>query len=141
MEAAAITALIVAIGGVAGAISIAWKTLTEARGMRIQQNALARRLADVHYQTVNDHESNMRVDLDDLRDMVQAVGEGVGRVEAGQKRHDAEIGRLSDSQVELGRSIGQVGERLAQADHEDRSNARAEHDRLWHAIRTIKETP
>ena len=140
-------ALVVALGGLIGAVAVAIKVLTEVRGMRIEQDTQARRLSDVHAQTVNDHTSNFRGDLDAVRDLIVAQGEtlerlddGQTRLEAGQLRHDAEIGHVRRAQITASESIGQVGERLAAADMEDRQAAREEHKRIWDAIRHITTT-
>lgn len=141
--------LLVAIGVLLGAMTSAWRVLAEVRGMKLEQDRLALALkaqkdqiADVHKQTVNDHTSNFREDVDVVLSEVRgiaagqvALAEGVERVEEAQRRHDKEIGRLADN-------LGKTGERLAQADYEDRAAAREEHKRIWDAIETInpKET-
>jgi hypothetical protein len=136
-----VEALLVAIGGLIGAIAVATKVLTEVRGMRIEQDLQAKRLADVHNQTVNDHKSNFRSDLDDVRDLLLAqdakldrLDNGQTRLEAGQLRHDKELSRMNDSHLVLTKTVSEGLDQLRDADAEDRRRADQEHDRLRYEI-------
>ena len=105
-----------------------------------QQAAIKSDTAASRDQLKNTHDTNLRVDLDRYESKLDALGDGVDDLKAGQRRHDAEIAEIRKT---LGQQ-GQVGERLAQADHEDRTNAREEHGRIWQAIKGLrqpKETP
>ena len=143
--------LMLALGGLITAIGALGKVLAEVRGMRMEQDRQGiildrhgRSLDDVHGQTVNDHVTNFREDLDTVRDMIQSVADATERLERGKSQHDAELGRIHRSQIALAESVGQMGERLAATDMEDRTAARDEHKRFWEAIRATtptKETP
>ncbi|MBK7822810.1 MAG: hypothetical protein IPJ61_17540 [Tessaracoccus sp.] len=101
-----------------------------------QQAAIKGDTAASREQLENSHPTNLRDDLDRVEGKLDALGDGVDRVEQGQRRHDAEIAGIRATLSQQ----GQVDQQLAQADHEDRTNARDEHNRIWQAIKGLRST-
>jgi hypothetical protein len=121
---AQIAPVVIAISGLLGAIGALVKILTEVRGMRAEQDrqsaAQARQAA-----ALDEHGRILAL---------TAFEPAIADVRDDLRRHDKEIGRVSDSIVGLGEQVGRVGERLALADAEDRRRAdeahAAIHDRI-----------
>ena len=120
MGPAEIAALIVALGGLVSAIGVTTKSLAEVRAVRVEQE-------QIREQVQNSHGTNMRDDLDKIRD-------ALGDVQAGQRRHDSDLARVHDTQRDIQRAMTEGLERLADADAEDRRHADHEYARIWHAL-------
>ena len=120
MGPAEIAALLVALGGLVSAIGVTTKSLAEVRAMRVEQE-------QIREQVQNSHGTNLRDDMDGIRD-------ALGDVQAGQRRHDSELARVHDTQRDIQRAMTEGLERLADADAEDRRRADREHARIWHTL-------
>ena len=120
MGPAEIAALLVALGGLVSTIGVTTKSLAEVRAMRDEQER-------IHEQVQNSHGTNLRDDMDGIRD-------ALGDVQAGQRRHDSELARVHDTQRDIQRAMTEGLERLADADAEDRRRADHEHARIWHVL-------
>ena len=120
MGPAEIAALLVALGGLVSAIGVTTKSLAEVRAMRVEQE-------QIREQVQNSHGTNLRDDMDGIRD-------ALGDVQAGQRRHDSELARVHDTQRDIQRAMTEGLERLADADAEDRRRADHEHARIWHVL-------
>ena len=120
MGPAEVAALLVALGGLVSAIGVTTKSLAEVRAMRVEQE-------QIREQVQNSHGTNLRDDMDKIRD-------ALGDVRAGQRRHDSELARVHDTQRDIQRAMTEGLERLADADAEDRRRDDCEHARLWHAL-------
>ena len=120
MGPAEIAALLVALGGLVSAIGVTTKSLAEVRAMRVEQEQIREQVQD-------SHGTNLRDDMDKIRD-------ALGDVRAGQRRHDSELARVHDTQRDIQRAMTEGLERLADADAEDRRRADHEHARIWHAL-------
>lgn len=120
MGPAEIAALLVALGGLVSATGVTTKNLAEVRAMRNEQE-------QIREQVQNSHGTNLRDDMDGIRD-------ALGDVQAGQRRHDSELARVHDTQRDIQRAMTEGLERLADADAEDRRRADHEHARIWHVL-------
>ena len=120
MGPAEIAALLVALGGLVSAIGVTTKSLAEVRAMRVEQE-------QIREQVQNSHGTNLRDDMDGIRD-------ALGDVQAGQRRHDSELARVHDTQRDIQRAMTEGLERLADADAEDRRRADHEYARIWHVL-------
>ena len=120
MGPAEIAALLVALGGLVSATGVTTKSLAEVRAMRVEQER-------IREQVQNSHGTNLRDDMDGIRD-------ALGDVRAGQRRHDSELARVHDTQRDIQRAMTEGLERLADADAEDRRRADREHARIWHVL-------
>ena len=120
MGPAEIAALLVALGGLVSATGVTTKSLAEVRAMRVEQE-------QIREQVQNSHGTNLRDDMDKIRD-------ALGDVRAGQRRHDSELARVHDTQRDIQRAMTEGLERLADADAEDRRRADHEYARIWHVL-------
>lgn len=102
----------------------AWLSYRATRG---RQDEIQRAVGVVREQVQNCHGTNLRDDLDKIRD-------ALGDVQAGQRRHDSELARVHDTQRDIQRAMAEGLERLADADAEDRRRADREHARIWHVL-------
>lgn len=145
---AQIAPVVIAISGLLGAIGALVKILTEVRGMRAEQDrqsaAQARQAA-----ALDEHGRILALTAFELqpnhgtstKDGVTRIESAIADVRDDLRRHDKEIGRVSDSIVGLGEQVGRVGERLALADAEDRRRADEAHAIIHDRIDQLAKEP
>ena len=124
--------LLIAVAAVITAVGSLTKVLAEVRAMRLEQN-------QIREQVQNSHGTNLRADLDvirdEMRDGLGQVRKDLAEVRDNSHRHDKELSRLADGQLATTRAVMDGLDRLSDADAEDRKRADAEHLRLWQALR------